>query len=136
MNQLKVARRRKTLLNSESHLSTSRTNSTPTPPSASSEEGGAGQKPNTIPPQALEHLRRELRSFNDSLLEASVRGRFCYVSYSGGPLCRLGYRGELEEWDFAIYKYSTQRYGELELAPTYDTVRECIDRALHACDFR
>ncbi len=42
----------------------------------------------------------------------------------------------MEEWDLAIYKYSIQRYGELELVPTYDTVRECIDRALHAYDFR
>jgi len=77
-----------------------------------------------------------LLSFQDPLLEASVRGRFCYVYYDGGPLCRLGYRGELEEWDFAIYKYSSQRYGELELAPASDSVRKCVSRALHAYDFR
>lgn len=89
-----------------------------------------------IPPLALEHLKKELLSFADPCLEASVRGRFCYVSYDGGPLCRLGYRGELEQWDFAIYKYSTQRYGELELAPAHDTVRECVSCALHAYNFR
>jgi hypothetical protein len=104
------------------------------PPTSS--QASAGQKLNTIPPRALALLRKELCSFNDGRLEAYVRGRFCYVSYSGGPLCRLGYRGELEEWDFAIYKYSTRRYGELELAPDQDSVRECIERALHAYNFR
>lgn len=77
-----------------------------------------------------------MRSFEDSPLEAYVRGRYCYVSYRGEPLCRLGYRGQLEEWDFAIYKYSTQRYGQLELAPERDSVQECVDTALHAYDFR
>lgn len=135
MNQSKVARLLKTSLNSHSHLSTSRTSSIPPPPLASSQKS-AGQKPNSIPPQALEHLHRELRSFKDSRLEAYVRGRYCYVSYRGEPLCRLGYRGQLEEWDFAIYKYSTQRYGELDLAPERDSVHECVDLALHAYDFR
>lgn len=78
----------------------------------------------------------QLRSFQDSRLGASIRGRFCYVSYASGPLCRLGYRGQLEEWDFAIYKYSTQRYGQLELAPDRDSVFNCVDLALRAYDLR
>jgi hypothetical protein len=94
------------------------------------------QDPRAIPQEALEHLLGQLRSFQDSRLEASILGRFCYVSYEGGPLCRLGYRGQLEEWDFAIYKYSTLRYGELELAPDRDSVFNCVDLALHAYDFR
>lgn len=51
-------------------------------------------------------------------------------------MCRLGYCGQLEEWDFAIYKYSTQRYGELELAPDCGSVFNCVDLALHAYDLR
>lgn|GEM_PF-1802112 len=90
----------------------------------------------SIPPDALEHLLKELRAFQDPMLEASTRGRFCYVPYEGGPLCRLGYRGQLEEWDFAIYRYSTRRYGELELAPVSDSIRRCVERALRAYDFR
>lgn len=89
-----------------------------------------------IPPQALKHLRGELGSFNAWRLQACVRGRFCYVSYGGGPLCRLGYRGQLDPWDCALYKYSTRRYGELALAPDQDSIRECIERALHAYNFR
>jgi hypothetical protein len=105
-------------------------------PSTSPSKEATCRSPRAIPQQALEHLLEQLRSFQDSRLEASVRGRFCYVSYEGGPLCRLGYRGQLEEWDFAIFKYSSQRYGELELAPDCDSVVHCVDRALHAYNFR
>jgi hypothetical protein len=97
---------------------------------------GTERRSRAIPPEALDYLRSELLSFHDPRLEASVRGRFCYVYYGGGPLCRLGYRGTLEEWDFSIYKYSSQRYGELELAPASDSIRKCVNRALHAYSFR
>jgi hypothetical protein len=108
---------------------------TPQPPGSPPHEP-TQQAARSIPQEALEYLLGQLLSFQDSRLEASVRGRFCYVYYEGGPLCRLGYRGQLEEWDFAIYKYSTQRYGELELAPDRDTVFNCVDLALHAYSFR
>lgn len=94
------------------------------------------RSPASIPERALQHLKAELLSLQEPLLESSVRGRFCYVSYNGEPLCRLGYRGKLKEWDFSIFKYSTQRYGELELAPASDSVRKCVNRALHAYGFR
>jgi hypothetical protein len=48
----------------------------------------------------------------------------------------LGLPGELDEWDFALYKSSSRRYGQLELAPTSGSVRSCVDLALHAYDFR
>jgi hypothetical protein len=117
-------------------MSTSRTSSISTLPLKSQPQKSTKRKQRAIPPQALEHLLSQLLSFQDSRLEASIRGRFCYVDYAGGPLCRLGYRGQLDEWDFAIYKYSTQRYGELELAPSCDSVFNCVDLALHAYNFR
>lgn len=27
-----------------------------------------------------------------------------------GPICRLTYTGDMQHWDFAIYKYSDERY--------------------------
>jgi hypothetical protein len=72
----------------------------------------------------LEHLWRELESLGDSDLEVEKSGRFCYVRHGGRPLCRLGYRGELETWDFAIYKYSTQSYSIQELFPNRGTVAD------------
>ena len=27
-----------------------------------------------------------------------------------GPICRLTYTGDMQQWEFAIYKYSDERY--------------------------
>ena len=42
------------------------------------------------------------------------RGRFLYLerfNYGrSGPICRLEYTGSIDNWEFAIYKYSDERY--------------------------
>ena len=42
------------------------------------------------------------------------RGRFAYVDHCRGgrvgPVCRLEYGGGMEDWGFAIYKYSSESY--------------------------
>lgn len=53
-------------------------------------------------------------------IEIRFRGRFAYVDAQPagedvpdeGPihLCRLGYLGSAEHWEFAFYKYSDDRY--------------------------
>jgi hypothetical protein len=41
---------------------------------------------------------------------------YCYIDADEGkglplsPLCRLGWRGNLESWDLAFYTYSNERY--------------------------
>ena len=95
-----------------------------------------GARRGGIPPEALDYLAQELAGLKVRELDAEVRGRFCYVYYDGGPLCRLGYRGELEEWDFAIYRYSRGSYGVLELAPTETSVRSAVSMSLNAYGFR
>lgn len=82
------------------------------------------------------HLEKELNALKQPGLQAEVRGRFCYVYVEGGPLCRLGYRGELADWDFAIYKYSSGGYGALDLAPTQASVQQAVSMALNAYGFR
>ena len=84
----------------------------------------------------MEHLWRELESLGDSDLEVKKSGRFCYVRHGGHPLCRLGYRGELETWDFAIYKYSTQSYSIQELFPNRGTVADLVGMAMNAYNLR
>lgn len=74
--------------------------------------------------------------FQDPSLDVSAKGRFVYVEYRGGHLCRLGYRGQRDVWDFAIYKYSSGSYGHLELAPTRDFPYDCVNMALHAYGYR
>ncbi len=45
---------------------------------------------------------------------ARYRGRFLYLdlfSYGrSGPICRLEYTGDMDNWEFAIFKYSDERY--------------------------
>lgn len=95
------------------------------------------QKTTTIPPEALKHFRREIHSLRDRKLDVEASGRFCYVSHAGSPLCRLGYRGELETWDFAIYKWSTQSYAPgTDLFPLYDEIGSCLRMAMNAYNLR
>ncbi len=55
------------------------------------------------------------------------------VSQAGQPLCRLGYRGEKDDWDFAIYRYSRGSYDPNVLfMPAHDSVRRCLSGAMHA----
>ena len=46
------------------------------------------------------------------------RGKFLYLDRQDygrqHPICRLEYTGKMEEWSFAIYKYSDERYDEEE----------------------
>lgn len=90
-----------------------------------------------IPAELREYLGTQLDSFGDPGLSGEGRGRFCYVTYEGKPLCRLGYRGEREVWDFAIYKYSSERYSTSEpLFPLRGTIVECVTIAMNAYNLR
>ena len=46
------------------------------------------------------------------------RGKFLYLDRQDdgrlSPICRLEYTGNMEDWSFAIYKYSDERYDEEE----------------------
>ena len=57
--------------------------------------------------------RRELAP-GECFYVARFQGRYCYlarVDYgSEGPICRLGYRDEPDNWEFAIFRWSTERY--------------------------
>ena len=45
---------------------------------------------------------------------ARFRGKYVYLDRDDygyiGPRARLTYTGDLEQWEFAIYKYSDERY--------------------------
>ena len=89
-----------------------------------------------IPQEALDHLWREIDSLGDPELAVEQSGRYCYVRHGGSPLCRLGYRGELAAWDFAIYKYSTQSYSTQEMFPSRGPVADLVGRAMNAYNLR
>jgi len=95
-----------------------------------------GRRGRGMPPEAMDHLKRKLLSLEDDDLEGEVRGRFCYVTHRETPRCRLGYQGELDQWEFAIYRYSRGSYGDLPLAPTRGKAADLVDLALRAYNLR
>lgn len=91
-----------------------------------------------IPPEAMQRLAAEIERIGDPDLELLENvGRYCYIMHARSPLCRLGYRGELDVWDFAIYKYSTQSYAPgTDLFPLYDEIGSCLRMAMNAYNLR
>jgi hypothetical protein len=64
-------------------------------------------------------------------------GRFLYldrVSYGhSGPICRLEYTGDINQWEFAIFKYSDGKYDPEEwLFPGSEHVDGTIEGAMKA----
>lgn len=65
------------------------------------------------------------------------RGRFLYLdrfSYGrSGPICRLEYTGSMDNWEFAIFKYSNERYDPEEwFFPGAGHVNGTIEGAMKA----
>src|SRR5262249_37929463 len=65
------------------------------------------------------------------------RGKFLYLDRQDygrlSPICRLEYTGKIEDWSFAIYKYSDERYEEEEwLFPGEEPADGTIDGAMKA----
>ncbi len=65
------------------------------------------------------------------------RGKFLYLDREDygriSQVCRLEYTGDINEWYFAIYKYSSARYDESEwLFPGSGHVNGTIEGAMKA----
>lgn len=67
----------------------------------------------------------------------NCRGAFLYLGHQRGgqfrPVCRLTYTGDMNNWEFAIYKYSDERYDPEEwLFPGGGEVDGTIEGAMRA----
>ena len=66
------------------------------------------------------------------------RGRYLYLDRAGprgqlSKICRLAWTGEMDDWEFAIYKYSSERYDQDDwFFPGSDEVDGTIEGALRA----
>jgi hypothetical protein len=65
------------------------------------------------------------------------KGKFLYLDRQDygrlHPICRLEYSGNMEDWSFAIYKYSDERYDEEEwFFPGAEHVDGTIEGAMKA----
>ncbi len=87
-----------------------------------------------IPAQAIHHVEEEIKKLKvPGLRLFELQGKYCHIRHNGQPLCRFKYRGNLEEWDFAIYKYSTGRYAPSEaFFPQRGRIINCLKIALSA----
>ena len=75
----------------------------------------------SIPQEVKKQVDQIVEEFNQRVISnpniyylTRYRSRFLYLerfNYGrSGPICRLEYTGCLDNWDFAIFKYSDERY--------------------------
>jgi hypothetical protein len=57
---------------------------------------------------------------SDCYYAARFQGRYLYLDRSDfgrlGPICRLKYTGKMDDWEFAIFKWSSETYNPNEWA--------------------
>jgi hypothetical protein len=74
-----------------------------------------------IPDEIRKKVTEVIDSFNQEELNSSscnfiarFKGKFLYLDrYVYGkatPICRLKYQGDFDDWDFAIFKWSSESY--------------------------
>ncbi|RJP46623.1 MAG: hypothetical protein C4548_02195 [Desulfobacteraceae bacterium] len=75
--------------------------------------------------QVEEEVERIVERFNKEHLSgqgrayvARFRGNYLYLDRSDfgnvGPICRLKYTGKMDDWEFAIYKFTRDAYSSDE----------------------
>lgn len=88
--------------------------------------------------QAVCSLRRALRTCGRTDLVSSLRlvveRRYIYVGDAqGGPLCRLRYTGNLDNWTLQMFKWSNERYDTRnDFGFGGGTMEECMRAMLSA----
>ena len=65
------------------------------------------------------------------------RGNYLYLDRSDfgqiGPICRLKYTGDMNQWEFAIYKWSSERYDSGEwFFPGFEHVDGTVEGTMMA----
>ncbi|MCX6916607.1 MAG: hypothetical protein NT167_26775 [Verrucomicrobia bacterium] len=99
---------------------------------------------NAIPVEAREAALRSIACFNQEILAGMqcryiprFRGKYLYLDREDfgniGSICRLDYNRRKRLWEFAIYKYSAERYDSEEwFFPGSDLVDGTIEGAMKA----
>ncbi|MBN1311101.1 MAG: hypothetical protein JXB30_06745 [Anaerolineae bacterium] len=97
-----------------------------------------------IPDDVKAHVNEIVETFNKSEPAAKkcpyvtrFRGNYLYLDRSearaSSPICRLKYTGKLDDWGFAIYKYSRDAYDADEwFFPGSQHVNGTIEGAMRA----
>lgn len=97
-----------------------------------------------IPAEIKQQAQEEIDKFNRRVFGdkpirylARFKGMFLYIDREElgkpGPICRLKYTGTMDDWDFAIYKYSDGNYDAEEwMFPGSEQIDGTIEGALQA----
>jgi len=97
-----------------------------------------------IPEEVKRQVEKIVEDFNRRVIKdpnryyvARYRGCYVYIDRYDygvkGPICRLKYAGDMGDWEFAIYKYSDERYDPDEwFFPGAEYVDGTIEGALKA----
>ena len=97
-----------------------------------------------IPESVNEEVEKTVERFNEESIGAPdrhysvrYRGNYLYldrVEYGkAGPIYRLKLNGSMDNWDFAIYKYSTESYDPDEwFFPGSESVDSTVEGAMKA----
>jgi len=98
-------------------------------------------KNKVIPDDIREQVGEKIKEFNKKMRRSYVstfKGQYLYLGRIGswgkvGPICRLRYTGDINNWDFTIYKYSDNRYDPNEfLFPGSSEIDGSIEGAMKA----
>ena len=105
---------------------------------------GKRKKPVSIPEDVkkkveaiVERFNRENSGRDDCYYLARFRGKHCYLDRADygelGPICRLTYTGKMDDWEFAIFRWSSERYDPDEwFFPGSELVDGTIEGAMKA----
>ena len=89
----------------------------------------------TIPEEVKQQVIQIIERFNEEELAGAEscyiprwKGPFLYLDRiddgTSCPICRLNYTGDISQWQFAIFKYSSERYDPEE---RWFPGAECVD---------
>ena len=97
-----------------------------------------------ISDEVKHEVKRIVEQFNQSVLARAgcqylprYRGRYLYLDREGSgrrtQICRLEYSGKIDDWEFAIFKYSSERYDSDEwFFPGSEFIDGTIEGAMKA----
>ena len=98
----------------------------------------------SIPDDIKKQVEEIVQNFNNKVVGSQdhyyntrYKGNYLYLDRKdygqNGPICRLKYNGDISDWDFAIYKYSSERYDPDEwFFPGAEEVDGTIEGAMKA----
>ncbi len=62
----------------------------------------------------IEEFNRKTLRKRNCFYQSRFKGKFLYLDRSDygniGPICRLTYTGNMGKWEFAIFKWSSEKY--------------------------